>query len=120
MQTTFESVRDFVTLHYKLTARADTPFWSYCRDMDIPESLERRLALFRGRGRNLRVDGELFGLTSWVAVMLGQNAWPEDYDPAVDALDDAKVSELIDRVHQSIGQAVRTFPSHPEFIQRSS
>jgi len=119
MQTTFESVRDFITLHYKLTARADTPFWSYCREMAVPESLQRRLALFRGRGRNLRVDGELFGLTSWVAVMLGQNAWPEDYDPAVDALDETKVTELIDRVHQSVGQAVRTFPSHLEFIQRS-
>jgi tryptophan halogenase len=119
MQTTFESVRDFVTLHYKLTARADTPFWSYCREMDVPESLERRLALFRGRGRNLRADGELFGLTSWVAVMLGQNAWPDDYDPAVDALDETKVADLIDRVRQSIGEAVRTLPSHLEFIQRS-
>jgi tryptophan halogenase len=119
MQTTFENVRDFVTLHYKLTERADTPFWSYCRDMDIPESLERKLALFRGRGRNLRTEGELFGLTSWVAVMLGQNVWPEDYDPSVDALDETKVAHLIDRVQQSIGERVAALPPHLEFIRRS-
>jgi tryptophan halogenase len=119
MQTTFESVRDFVTLHYKLTTRSDTPFWTNCRDMDIPETLERKLALFRGRGRNLRTEGELFGLTSWVAVMLGQNAWPEDYDPSVDALDETRIADLIDRVSQSIGQTVDSFPAHLEFLQKS-
>jgi tryptophan halogenase len=118
MRTTFEAVRDFVTLHYKLSSRNDTPFWSYCRDMDVPESLERKLALFRGRGRNLRSEGELFGLTSWVAVMLGQGAWPEDYDPATDALDEGKTAGLIDRVQQSIRQTVQTFPTHADFIQR--
>ncbi len=119
MQSSFESVRDFITLHYKLTARDDTPFWSYCREMDIPESLERKIALFRGRGRNLRTEGELFGLTSWVAVMLGQNAWPEDYDPCVDALDESKVADLIDRVQRSVDQTVSAMPAHLEFIHKS-
>ena len=119
MQSSFESVRDFITLHYKLTARDDTPFWSYCREMEIPESLERKIVLFRGRGRNLRSEGELFGLTSWVAVMLGQNAWPRDYDPSVDALDESKVADLIDRVQRSVDQTVSAMPAHLEFIQQS-
>lgn len=119
MQTTFEAVRDFVILHYKLTSRPGTAFWSYCSSMSIPDSLERKLALFRGRGRNLRSDGELFGLTSWVAVMLGQGVWPEDYDPAADAFDEAKISTLIDNVQQSIQQTVLGFPAHMDFIQRS-
>lgn len=119
MQTTFEAVRDFVILHYKLTSRPGTAFWSYCNSMSIPDSLERKLALFRGRGRNLRSDGELFGLTSWVAVMLGQGVWPEDYDPAADAFDEAKISALIDNVQQSIQQTVLGFPAHMDFIQRS-
>jgi tryptophan halogenase len=87
--------------------------------MSIPDSLERKLALFRGRGRNLRSDGELFGLTSWVAVMLGQGVWPEDYDPAADAFDEAKIGALIDTVQQSIQQTVLGFPAHMDFIQRS-
>jgi tryptophan halogenase len=119
MQTTFEAVRDFVILHYKLTSHADTPFWSHCSQMSIPESLERKLALFRGRGRNLRSEGELFGLTSWVAVMLGQGAWPEDYDPSADALDEDRIRGLIEHVRQSIQQTVLTFPTHMKFIQQN-
>jgi len=118
MQTTFEAVRDFVILHYKLTSHAGTSFWSYCSSMSIPESLDRKLTLFRGRGRNLRSDGELFGLTSWVAVMLGQGVWPEDYDPSADALDEGKIRQLIDHVQESIRRAVLTFPAHMDFIQR--
>jgi len=118
LQTTFEAVRDFVILHYKLTDRTDTDFWSYCRNMDIPETLERKLALFRGHGRNLRSEGELFGLTSWIAVMLGQGVLPEDYDPSADALDEAKVADLIDHVQRSIRQAVHGFPAHFEYIHR--
>jgi tryptophan 7-halogenase len=119
MQTAFEAVRDFVILHYKLSARSDSAFWSYCSNMSVPESLERKLALFRGRGRNLRSEGELFGLTSWVAVMLGQGVWPEDYDPSADALDEGKVRALIDHVQGSINQTVLTFPAHLDFLQRS-
>jgi tryptophan halogenase len=51
--------------------------------------------------------------------MLGQNAWPEDFDPSVDALDETKVTDLIRQVHQSIDQTVRSLPSHIKFIQRS-
>jgi tryptophan halogenase len=87
--------------------------------MSVPESLERKLALFRGRGRNLRSEGELFGLTSWVAVMLGQGVWPEDYDPSADALDEGKVRALIEHVQGSINQTVLTFPAHLDFLQRS-
>lgn len=117
MQVSFESVRDFIIMHYKLTARDDSPFWSHCRKMDIPESLGRKLELFRGRGRNLRTDGELFALTSWIAVMLGQNWWPQDYDPAADALDEQKVAALLEQVHHSVRQSAARMPGHWEYLR---
>jgi tryptophan halogenase len=118
MQLAFENIRDFVTMHYKLTTRNDTPFWSYCRDMSVPDSLERKIHLFRDRGRNLRSEGELFGLTSWVAVMLGQNLWPEDYDPSVDALDEAKITQLVNQVQASIARNVAALPSQLDYIRK--
>ena len=32
----FESIRDFLVMHYKLTERDDTPFWRACRDWRFP------------------------------------------------------------------------------------
>jgi len=117
MQRSFESVRDFVILHYKLTQRDDTPFWRYCRDMEPPASLARRLELFARRGRFLKTDTDLFALSSWVAVMFGQNLTPEDYDPLVDALDPGKVAQQIDAARRAITQAVETMQPHEAVLE---
>jgi tryptophan halogenase len=117
MQASFEAVRDFIVLHYKMTQRDDTPFWRHCAAMEVPETLARRMELFRRRGRYLKGDTDLFTLNSWVAVMLGQNGWPEGYDPMVDALDEAKVAEQIDRAEQAIAQAAAALPLHMDAIR---
>jgi len=88
----FVQVRDFIILHYKATERDDSPFWDYCRNMDIPDSLQRKLDLFREGGRVFRYDDDLFGVTSWVAVMLGQNVLPRVYDPIVATLPEEQIA----------------------------
>ncbi len=82
MQKDFEQVRDLLVLHYYANER-DEPFWRHCRNMRIPETLQRRLALFSEGGRFLRNEGELFPNASWVAVMLGQNVIPRAVDPVI-------------------------------------
>ena len=82
MQKDFEQVRDLLVLHYFANER-DEPFWRHCRNMIIPETLQRRLALFAEGGRFLRNEGELFPNASWVAVMLGQNVIPRAVDPVI-------------------------------------
>ena len=42
-----ERIRDFIILHYHATERADSAFWRRCRDMNVPDSLAERIALFR-------------------------------------------------------------------------
>jgi tryptophan 7-halogenase len=95
MQELYEDVRDFIVLHYKATQRDDTPFWRYVRDMAIPETLARKIALWKLHGRVFREGAELFGTTSWVAVMLGQNIWPGRHDPIADSLDEGKVAQAM-------------------------
>jgi len=72
MKFEIENIRDFIILHYHVTNRTDTPFWRHCRTMEIPESLQHRIDLFKETGRVFKVPTELFGENSWTQVMLGQ------------------------------------------------
>ncbi|KRA80594.1 tryptophan halogenase family protein [Altererythrobacter sp. Root672] len=117
MQDLYEDIRDFIILHYKATQRDDTPFWRHVRDMAVPETLTRKLELWRLHGRVFREGAELFGLTSWVAVLLGQNIWPDTYEPIVDTLDEAKVAVAFKEMRERYYAAAMALPSQEEFLR---
>ncbi|MDR3388268.1 MAG: tryptophan 7-halogenase [Rudaea sp.] len=114
----FERIRDFIILHYKATERDDTPFWNHCRTMSIPAQLENTIRLFRDSGRFFRDADEMFAITSWVQVMLGQRIQPQRYHPVVDLLPDANLIEYIDGVKKVIAACVAAMPMHEQFIAR--
>ncbi len=111
-----EKVRDFIILHYKVTDREDTPFWRECKHMQVPESLQRRIDMFKERAHAWQADGELFRLDSWTHVMLGQRLQPRAYHQLVQALPDQDLSRLIENIRGTIAQAVDRMPSHQDFI----
>jgi tryptophan 7-halogenase len=119
-QATFEveRIRDFIILHYCATERNDSPFWNYCRGMDIPDSLRETIALFRDSGRWYRNAEEMFGLVSWVEVMLGQRIMPAGYHPLVDQLSDEDLDRYIGHVEAVIASCVDAMPMHQAFIDR--
>jgi tryptophan halogenase len=119
-QTDFEieRIRDFLILHYCATERDDTPFWNYCRTMDIPQPLREVIDLFRDSGRFFRQAEELFALTSWVEVMIGQRIVPQSWHPAVDLLPEIKLRELVEGVRKVIASCVDAMPLHQQFIDR--
>jgi tryptophan 7-halogenase len=114
----FDRIRDFLILHYKATERDDTPFWNYCRTMSIPESLENNIRLFRDSGRFYRDAEEMFAVTSWVQVMLGQHIQPQRYHPVVDLLPDLNLNEYVGGVKKVISSCVEAMPQHEQFIAR--
>ena len=116
MQDVFEDVRDFVILHYKVTRRDDSDFWNYCRTMDVPDSLERKLELWRAKGRLFREGRELFGTASWVAVLLGQGAIPNDHEPPADAVDEAMIADALDKMQISYRRMAEHMPMHGDFV----
>ncbi len=117
MKDLYEDVRDFIVLHYKATERGDTPFWRYVRDMPIPETLERKIGLWKLHGRVFREGAELFGTTSWVAVMLGQNVWPNRHDPIADTLDEAKVAAAMAEMRERYRAAAAALPTQEGFLR---
>jgi len=114
----FDKIRDFLILHYHATERDDTPFWNYCRTMDVPDSLRRKMDLFRSNGRIFRDANELFAEPSWVQVMHGQRLEPRGYHALVDAYPDEKIFEFMRNIRGVIANCVRVMPTHEEFIAR--
>src|SRR5690348_8128059 len=113
-----ERIRDFIILHYCATQRDDTAFWRYCRTMDIPAPLAETIRLFRDSGRFYRNAEEMFALTSWVEVMIGQGILPRTWHPAVDQIGDAELKQLMDDVQRVIAACVDAMPTHQQFIAR--
>ncbi|HEY1606697.1 MAG TPA: tryptophan halogenase family protein [Allosphingosinicella sp.] len=120
MQNLFEDVRDFIVMHYNATTRDDSDFWNYCRTMRIPDSLARKLELWKAKGRTFREDLELFNRPSWVAVTFGQHLVPDDYDPIADSLEDDKVAAAMEQMRQAYLNTAERLPMHGEFIARTS
>lgn len=116
MRTEFEQVRDFIILHFSATQRDDSPFWQYCRNMSIPDSLEYKIELFREAGRIFRYEEELFTRPSWVAVMLGQGIVPRNPDPIVSTLPTKEVTDSIESMRVAMEQAADQAPTHEQFI----
>ncbi len=114
----FHQVRDFIILHYMATQRDDSPFWNYCRNMRVPESLTRKVDLFREAGRVFRYDDELFSKASWIAVCLGQNIVPKAIDPIVSSLPSDQVQHSLSSMQNAMKQAAQKMPSHEAFLQR--
>jgi len=114
----YERIRDFLILHYNATERNDTPFWDYCRTMDIPDSLRETVELFRADGRYFRNGEDFFALPSWVQVMLGQRIVPQGYHPIVDEMPEDRLAEVVEGLRANLKQAVATMPTHQEWIDR--
>ena len=120
-QTDFEyaRIRDFIILHYKATTRDDTPFWRQCRDMEVPDTLQRKIDLFAANGRIFREDDELFTEESWIQVFLGQGVIPRGYDPLVDIKPEAQVEEYLGNIQRVIARCVSLMPDHAEFVAKT-
>lgn len=112
----YERIRDFLILHYHATERSDSPFWNHCRTMEVPASLQHRMALFRSNGRVLREGHELFAEASWFQVMWGQRLRPRAYHPLAGQRPIAEVQEFVDGVEQVIARCVGVMPTHAQFI----
>jgi tryptophan halogenase len=117
-KTEWEHVRDFIILHYHLNQRNDSRFWRECRETDIPDSLARRMALFRDTGRVFREQDELFTEIAWQQVMIGQGLMPRDYHPLADALSPVQLEEFLDGVRTIIDDTVRGLTDHEEFLRQ--
>jgi tryptophan halogenase len=112
----YAAIRDFLILHYKANSRTGSEFWTYCRQMDVPVSLQKKMDLFLSNGRIVRDADELFAETSWLQVMHGQGMRPRAYNPLVDQRSKEEIAGFLQDVQQVIRACADAMPTHAEFI----
>jgi tryptophan halogenase len=106
-----EGIRDFIILHYHLNERPED-FWKQCREMEIPESLAHRIALFRDGAAAYQASDELFRIDSWVQVMLGQRLEPRSHHAVGQKMQPQQLGDALARLAANIQGAVAKLPSH--------
>ena len=114
--TDMEQVRDFLILHYKATDRRDSPFWRQCAAMEIPDTLQQKIELFRETGRVFRKNDELFVENSWVQVMLGQGITPNAHHPVATKMSDEEIARFLSTLRENVSRTVAGLPLHEQYV----
>lgn len=112
MALEYERVRDFLILHYTLTSRDDSAFWRRMRTLERPESLERKIALFREQGQVEHYELGMFLEPSWLAVYEGQGLLPEHWHPSADRATDGALLASLQRFREEVERWTATLPRH--------
>jgi tryptophan halogenase len=114
-----ENLRDFQGAHYRLNRRFDEPFWDHCRDMPLPESLERKIEVFSRTAHVPLYDEEPFEEQNWAALFAGGGIMPEGYDPRVDMAPDEALIERVQQRLRAIAAVVPKMLPASEFVNRA-
>lgn len=112
-----ERTRDFIILHYWLNRR-DEPFWRERRAAAIPDTLRRKVELWKARGQFVRYRWEMFHPASWLAIYDGFDVRPEQIDPAVEGVNPRALADSLTQMRAAVAQAVAGTPSHADFLAR--
>lgn len=112
----WEDVRDFIIAHYHLTARDDSEFWRYTRNMAVPDSLRETLDIWAARGV-LAVDGgHLFQLGSWSSMMIGQRFLPGGLHALANRAEPEYAAQQIREIAAEVRSAAQRLPFHADFV----
>lgn len=112
----FETIRDFIILHYHVNERDDSEFWRDMRTMEIPERLQQKIAAFAASGAVFNEQQDIFRDASWIEVMLGQGITPADYHPSADALPDASFRDMMTKVLRAKREPLSQMTPHDQFL----
>ena len=118
MAEEMEQIRDFLVFHYHANQRVGQPLWDRMRHMEVPDSLRHKMDLFRTRGMTIFPHPSIFQEANWLAVMIGQSAEPEGYDPLADLMDEKAMMERLEQIRALYRQTTERMPPHGRALER--
>ena len=114
----FETIRDFIILHYYQNERTDSDFWQDMRRIALPDRLQQKIAAFKDSATIFNENSDIFRDASWVQVMMGQGIIPKSYHPSAGAYSDEAILSLMQKIYQAKQQPLGQMLSHDEFLTR--
>lgn len=112
----WQRIRDFLVLHYVANERVGDPFWDHCRNMEIPQTLAEKVALFREAGLFVREEDELFLDDSWGQVMIGQGIVPKSWSPLADNVPAEDIGPFLTSLSKAYRTKAGNLPTHTDFV----
>jgi len=116
----YERIRDFIILHYSANGRTgpdDGELWRYCREMALPETLTRKIALYRAKGLIQQFDSESFFDPSWLCMYGNLGIEAGSWDPLTNLVPLPELAEVTRRVREDISRIARAATPHREFLR---
>lgn len=115
-----DGVRDFLTLHYYASDRADTPFWKASKhEIVVPEELRERLRLWKTRlpnNKSINPNYHGFESYSYSVMLLGLNYMPECSLPVLDHIEDQNAMAAFSAIKERAHYLNATLPSQYEYL----
>jgi tryptophan halogenase len=114
-----DGVREFLTLHYVGSTRADTPFWKATNDLLLPGDLDERLRLWKIRlpnNRTINTHYHGFEAYSYSVMLLGLGYRPQRHLPILDQLDDRNVRAAFQTIKEKANYLSNNLPSQFDYL----
>jgi tryptophan halogenase len=115
-----DGVREFLTLHYCVSSRQDTPFWKATKtEIKIPDQLAERLTLWQSRlptNRSINPNYHGFEAYSYTCMLLGLGWRPKGNLPALDHMSASRPLMAFEHIHERSHHLVSTLPSQYEYL----
>lgn len=117
--TVVDGVKEFLTLHYRAAARADTPYWKATKTRALPDSLRERLQIAKSRlldENTVYPAYHGFEPYSWVTMLLGLGWWPEKPRPALAGLSQGPARAELAGIKAQRAKLIDSLPSCYDYL----
>jgi tryptophan 6-halogenase len=115
-----EGVREFLVLHYRGAARADTAYWRDAKTRRVPDGLAARIESWQSLlpdNQNVFPRYHAFEAYSYVCMVLGLGGISLRSAPALGLVDDKPARQELARVKETARELVEKLPSQFQFIE---
>lgn len=119
MRDVHQNINDFLTLHYVLTQREDTPFWKTMKQgVAISKSLEEMLTEWKTHWITEKDLHSLYGPYNYISILAGMHYLPPKALPATAFYRTEANRVLFESIIKSGEQLAKTLPTQAEYFRK--